>query len=202
MTPDSSNTGHISQLKLTNKSNNTDDFISRGLLTLSEADELLHKFRKHKMHHFPFVIIPEGVNASAFRRESPFLLLCIVTACLEHDPALQEKLEREIREFIGTCVIMEMRRNMDLLQGLLVHTAWYHYHWQAYHTRAYMLLQIAVMVVADLDLDKDENFRMQAIPLDGKKSNRTQGYEIFSKPCWTKGAAGLLLSLLQVSCPQ
>lgn len=177
MTPDSSNAEHIRQQGLTNKPSDPDDFISRGLLTLSEADELLRKFRKHKMHHFPFVIIPEGVNASGLRRDSPFLLLCIVTACLEHDPALQEKVEREIREVVGTRIIMEMRRNMDLLQGLLVHTAWYHYHWKTYHTQAYMLLQIAIMVVADLGLDKDENFRMQAIPPDGK-TEQAQGYEI------------------------
>lgn len=189
-TPDSSDTGHVSQQGLSNKRGDTDDFISRELLMLSEADELLQKFRKHKMHHFPFVIIPEGVNASALRRESPFLLLCIVTACLEHDPALQEKLEREIREFIGACLIMEMRRNMDLLQGLLVHTAWYHYHWKTYHTQAYMLLQIAIMVVADLSLDKDENFRMQAIPLDGKESNQMQEYEIYQNPAGQRALLG------------
>lgn len=178
MTPDSSDIRHIKAQGLTYQPSNTDDFISKGLLTLSEADELLHKFRKHKMHHFPFVIIPEGVSASTLRRDSPFLFLCISTACLEHDPALQEQLEREIREVVGTCLIMEMRRDMDLLQGLLVHIAWYHYHWKTYHTQAYMLLQIAIMVVADLGLDKDENFRMQAIPSDGKEPEQSQGYEI------------------------
>ncbi|RHZ74440.1 hypothetical protein CDV55_107202 [Aspergillus turcosus] len=124
------------------------------------------------MHHFPFVIVPEGMDASVLWRESPFLLLCILTACLEHDPILQDKLEREIREIIGTRLILKMERNMDLLQGLLVHTAWYHYHWRAYHTQAYMLLQIAIMLVVDLGLDKDENLRMQAIPQDGKESHQ------------------------------
>lgn len=142
------------------------------------------------MHHFPFVIIPEGVDASVLRRDSPFLLLCILTACSEHDPAQQDKLEREIREVVGTCLIMEMRRNMDLLQGLLVHTAWYHYHWRTYHTQAYMLLQIAIMLVVDLGLDKDEDFKMQAIPPDGKEFNQVQGHGIHQTPAEQRALLG------------
>lgn len=142
------------------------------------------------MHHFPFVIIPESKNSSALRRDCPFLLLCILTACLEHDPGLQENLEREIREVIGTCLIMEMRRNMDLLQGLLVHTAWYHYHWKTYHTQAYMLLQIAIMLVVDLGLDKDENFRMQAIPPEGKDFDHAQGNDIYQTPAGQRALLG------------
>jgi hypothetical protein len=182
--------GHIRQGGLTIRSKDADDFISRGLLTLWEADELLSKFQENKAHHFPFVIIPEGVNASTLRQTSPFLLLCILTACLEHDPTLQEKLESEIRGVIGTSLIMEMRRSMDLLQGLLVHTAWYHYHWRTYHKQAYMLLQIAIMLVVDLGLDKDENFRMQAIPSDGKELNQAQGYEVHQTPAGQRALLG------------
>lgn len=181
---------HIRQEGLTTKLNVADDFVSRGLLTLWEADELLSKFQEHKMHHFPFVIIPKGVNASALRRKCPFLLLCIMTACLEHDPTKQGKLESEIRKVIGTSLIMEMRRNMDLLQGLLVHIAWYHYHWRTYHTQAYMLLQIAIMLVVDLGLDKDENFKMQAIPPDGKESDQAQEYEIHQTPSGQRALLG------------
>lgn len=187
---DSSDRSHIRREGLTNKPKDIDDFISRGKLTLSEVDELLIKFRKHKMHHFPFVIIPHEMNASALRQESPFLLLCISTACLEHDYALQEKLEYEIREVIGTYLIMEMRRNMDLLQGLLVHIAWYHYHWKTYHTQAYMLFQIAIMLVVDLGLDKDENFRMQEIPRDGKEIEQIHTYEIHQTPAGQRALLG------------
>lgn len=142
------------------------------------------------MHHFPFVILPEGMDASGLRQKSPFLLLCILTACLEHDVVLQDKLEREIREIIGTHLIVEMRRNMDLLQGLLVHIAWYHYHWSTFHTQAYMLLQIAIMLVADLGLDKDENFKMQAIPSDGKESDQAQGQGIHQTPAGQRALLG------------
>lgn len=164
----------MAQERSTTRSEAADGFISKGSLTVQEADELLNKFREHKMHQFPFVIIPKGMNASDLWRKSPFLLLCILTACLEHNPVLQDILEREVREHISTYLIMEMRRDMDLLQGLLVHTAWYHYHWRTYHTQAYMLLQMALMVVVDLGLDKDENFKMQAIPPDGRQPDQVQ----------------------------
>lgn len=57
---------------------------------------------------------------------------------------------------------------MDLLRGLLVHIAWYHYHWRIYHTQVYMLLQMAMAIVVDLGLDRYNNFKMQSISYDGK----------------------------------
>ncbi|KAL4970627.1 uncharacterized protein BDV14DRAFT_195308 [Aspergillus stella-maris] len=64
-------------------------------------------------------------------------------------------------------IVVGIKRDMDILQGLLVHAAWYHYHWRTYHTHGYMLLQMVVMVVVDLGLDRQEGFRMRAIPVDG-----------------------------------
>ncbi|KAL4878799.1 hypothetical protein BJY04DRAFT_220863 [Aspergillus karnatakaensis] len=72
---------------------------------------------------------------------------------------------------------------MDILQGLLVHAAWYHYHWETYHTHHYMLLQMASMVVGDLGLDRQESFSMQHIPRDGKEPRQ-------AKESTTQTAAG------------
>ncbi|RDK39947.1 hypothetical protein M752DRAFT_219744 [Aspergillus phoenicis ATCC 13157] len=144
-----------------------DDFITRGLLNITEGEELLLKFRTDLMPLFPFVIIPE-VSFVELRKQSPFLLLCIITACLEHKPTLQQKLEFEARTVVSTRIVMNMERDMDLLRGLLVHIAWYHYHWRIYHTQVYMLLQMAMAIVVDLGLDRYNNFKMQSISYDGK----------------------------------
>ncbi|OOF93406.1 hypothetical protein ASPCADRAFT_7632 [Aspergillus carbonarius ITEM 5010] len=150
-----------------------DDFISQGLLTVIEANELLIKFRTHVMPLFPFVIIPDE-DLPTLRQNSPFLLLYLITASLENNPPLQQRMETEVRKTIATRLILNMERNMDLLLGLLVHIAWCHYYWRTYHTQVYMFLQIAMMVVVDVGLDKYENFRMQRIAQDAHPSQKKE----------------------------
>jgi hypothetical protein len=53
-----------------------------------------------------------------------------------------------------------------------------------------MLLQIAIMLIVDLGLDKDENFRMQAIPPNGKESDQAQGYAIYQTPAGQRAMLG------------
>ncbi|KAL4869245.1 hypothetical protein BDV12DRAFT_196491 [Aspergillus spectabilis] len=139
------------------------------------ANELLSKYRREKLPQFPFVIIPAEADVSTLRKESPFLLLCILTASTERDYALQNSLELFVRKEIASRVVVGVERNMDILQGLLVHAAWYHYHWETYHTHHYMLLQMASMIAADLGLDRQESFRMQQTPPEGKEAVLAKG---------------------------
>ncbi|GLA19120.1 hypothetical protein AnigIFM62618_006783 [Aspergillus niger] len=143
-----------------------------GLVTLREADELMDKFRTQKMAQFPFVIVSADMEIEVLRQRSPFLLLCIVTVCMEHKPLLQHKLEALVRETAATRLIAKSERNLDLLLGLLVHCAWFHYHWRTPHIHKYMLLEMAHMVVVDLGIDKDENIRMQPIPPETADNQR------------------------------
>jgi hypothetical protein len=152
-----------------------DEFIFHEQITPQIAEELLERYRKHKMPQFPFVIIPPTTDLATLRQESPFLLLCILTACLEHNLPLQDSLELIVRKEIASRVIVGIERNMDLLQGLLVHIAWQHYHWRTYHTHMYMLLPIATMIVVDLGLDTDDNFRMQPIPAEDRELEQASG---------------------------
>jgi len=134
------------------------DLFACGIITITEAGRLLEKFRVNKMPQFPFVIIPREMSVSTLREQYPFLLMTIMTASLEDNLQLQGELASEVKKAIGTRVILNNERNLDLLLGLLVHVAWYHYHWQTMHTQMYLLLQMAIMIVVDLGLDKDENF--------------------------------------------
>lgn len=146
-----------------------------GVIASNLADELLSKYRAQKVPHFPFVVVPPEADAATLREQSPFLLLCILTAALEHNPKLQEELELVVRKEIANRIVVGIERNMDLLQGLLVHGAWHHYHWKTYHTHMYMLLQMTLIMIADLCLDKQESFRMQTIPGEGKDPDNTYG---------------------------
>ncbi|PYI21327.1 hypothetical protein BO99DRAFT_328277 [Aspergillus violaceofuscus CBS 115571] len=157
-------------------------FITRGFLSITEGEELLLKFRTDLMPLFPFVIVPE-TSFVELGKQSPFLLQCVITACLEHKPDLQQKLELEARAVISTRIVMNMERDMDLLRGLLVHIAWYHYHWRVYHTQVYMLLQMAMAIVVDLGLDRCDNFRMQRnYPSEKETEEPAKGQAFYQTP--------------------
>jgi hypothetical protein len=156
--------------------NREDEFIFHEQITRQLAEDLLERYRKHKMPQFPFVIIPPTTDLATLRQESPFLLLCILTACLDHNPPLQDSLELIVRKEIASRVVVGIERNMDLLQGLLVHIAWQHYHWRTYHTHMYMLLPIATMIVVDLGLDREDGFRMQPIPAEDQELEHAGGH--------------------------
>lgn len=76
-----------------------------------------------------------------------------------------------------------MERDMDLLRGLLVHIAWFHYHWRIYHTQVYMLLQMAMAIIVDLGFDRYDNFRMRRSPSDGKGTEEShKGQALYLTP--------------------
>ncbi|PYH69570.1 uncharacterized protein BO88DRAFT_36183 [Aspergillus vadensis CBS 113365] len=164
------------------------DFISRGLFTFLECEELLAKFRSHKMPMFPFVIISTQLGVPSLRQQFPFLLLCIVTACLEHKPSLQHRMEQEVRRSIATRLIVNLERSLDLLLGILVHVAWSYYHWPIFNSQSSMFLQMAVMVVGDLGLDKGD-LNMQASPFNSQIANQVE----IDSDCWTSAAQRALL---------
>ncbi|KAE8370355.1 hypothetical protein BDV27DRAFT_79170 [Aspergillus caelatus] len=139
------------------------DLLTHGVLTLAQCNRLLDKFRTVKMPQFPFVIITDSMNAISLRQEYPFLLVAIMTVSSEDRPALQKDLDHEVKRTVSTRIIMNNERNIDLLLGLLVYTAWYHYHWESMLPHMYMFLQITVTMVADLGLDRQPNFTMRNI---------------------------------------
>ncbi|KAH8428439.1 uncharacterized protein LDX57_006137 [Aspergillus melleus] len=124
------------------------------------------------MPQFPFVVIPATTNASQLHAQYPFLLLTIIAACSEDDFALQKTLDHEIKRQICVRIIMNDERSMDLLLGLLVHTAWYQYRFETIHTQMYLTLELAITLVVDLSLDQNSGLSMRGITagLKGKGS--------------------------------
>ncbi|KAL9095577.1 MAG: hypothetical protein Q9165_002009 [Trypethelium subeluteriae] len=133
------------------------DVVDRGFITPTRAESLLEKYRRVKMPSFPFVIIPAGKTALDLRRESPFLFLAIMTVCLEDDIPLQGKIVDEIRSEISKRMILGDKRNLELLQGLLVHLGWYHYHFSPLGHQMYLLLNLARALIFELCLDRSPN---------------------------------------------
>jgi hypothetical protein len=93
-------------------------------LAPSELDQLLHRFRVIQ-HFFPFVVVPDGWTASWMLAERPFLLLTVVTAVSKSNSSLHKALGEEIKMTLASRIMIADENNLDLLQGLLVHLAWY-----------------------------------------------------------------------------
>lgn len=130
------------------------DIIDRGVLTIAEAEVLLEKFKTVKTPHFPFVVIPPTTNAMALRQQSPFLFLAVMTACLEDNLPLQRKLESEVKQVLGRRLLISGQNQLELLQGVLVHLCWNHYHFHPSNKNIFMLLHVAAGIVIQLGLDR------------------------------------------------
>ena len=138
------------------------DLIENGIITMSTAEILLAKYKRVFSKAFPFVIVAPETTAPRLRAESPFLFLAIMTRCVE-DHMLQRRLGVELKKVLCDRVVVNNERDLDLLQGLLVHLAWSHLHFNPRKKQQHMLLGLAVSLVIDMDLDRCPAHRDQRV---------------------------------------
>jgi hypothetical protein len=97
--------------------------IERRKVTLEEAEGLLSSFRR-KASYFPFVQIPAESAVPSLSRTSPFLLLAILASASIRDPPLYYQLNHEFKRILSAKVIVEGRKSLDFIQGILVYVGW------------------------------------------------------------------------------
>ncbi|KAJ6075895.1 hypothetical protein N7499_007876 [Penicillium canescens] len=117
-------------------------------------EHLLDRFRG-MASYFPFVRLPYSCTAASMAEDRPFLLLAAVAAASSKYCHLQDALIRQFKESLSQRVIIAGEKDLDLLQGLLVHLAWFHFHFVPERQQAYQYLQIAISMVIDLRLDQE-----------------------------------------------
>ncbi|KAF1970011.1 hypothetical protein BU23DRAFT_219867 [Bimuria novae-zelandiae CBS 107.79] len=143
------------------------DPIDAGLLDDRTAETLLREFRDSCASAFPFVVIPQSVNAKVLRKSQPFLLHAILTATAHRYPGLQRTLAGELKDQISYRIIKHSHKSLELLQGLLLFTGWYHFYYHPVKQQLATMLQLCVAMVQDLDLSKN--------PHDSRKKWLTGG---------------------------
>lgn len=89
----------------------------------NQAEQLLLAFR-NKAPFFPYVHIPPEATIPSLSRNSPFLLLAVLTVASTPDPKLHHQMDHEFRRILSSKVIVEGRKSLDFLQGMLVYIAW------------------------------------------------------------------------------
>ncbi|KAL1852706.1 hypothetical protein Plec18170_005843 [Paecilomyces lecythidis] len=156
-------------LELSETQNTTEDTPEKSWDTSTAADtawitdlglspvvleHLLDRFRG-MASYFPFVRLSDAWTAASMAEDRPFLLLAAVTAASSKYCHLQDALNRQFKESLSQRVVMAGEKDLDLLQGLLVHLAWFHFHFVPGSKQDYLYLQIAISMVVDLHLDQE-----------------------------------------------
>jgi hypothetical protein len=103
--------------------NDIEDVISRGIITIENAEESVQHFRT-TASNAPFVIISPDTPLDYLRRQKPFLLLTILAANVRDNINVQKLLDEEVREKLSRKVFVSGEKSMDLLQGILVYLTW------------------------------------------------------------------------------
>ncbi|KAF7940983.1 hypothetical protein EAE99_000620 [Botrytis elliptica] len=129
------------------------DVISRCIISTKQAEEALKEFAS-RASAFPFVLLPLQASLESLRHERPILLLGILASTSQNNIPLQHLLESELRETISSRTIMHGEKSIDLLQGILLYLAWYHYHYNPAKENLFQLTQMANTMVMDLGLHR------------------------------------------------
>lgn len=146
---------HNSQVSIFPSFQNFDriqDIISKGVISFAQAEEALRRFQILGSP-FPFVVVP-GMSLDALRRHRPFLLLAILAMGTEANETLQHKIERELKETLSRKLIVSAEKSLDLIQGILVYLAWYHFYFDVDNQQLYQLCQMATSLAVDLGINK------------------------------------------------
>ncbi|KAB8245276.1 hypothetical protein BDV35DRAFT_260732 [Aspergillus flavus] len=133
---------------------NQPSIVDRGLLSELEAERLVTTFQRDFVPKFPFVLIAHGETAARLRDREPFLFLCIVAATMGSAHPLRKTITEEIMKHVTLRFVEGSERNLELLRGLLIHSAWYSYPAEKYHPRLLLLIQFCVSTLYDLELHK------------------------------------------------
>ncbi|KAI5465615.1 hypothetical protein BGZ63DRAFT_411145 [Mariannaea sp. PMI_226] len=92
-----------------------------------EGEMLLEAYRTIHSELFPFVLVPANISALELRQQQPFMWKAVMMVGCFLDGSRQVKLGKELLGEIGQAAVVDGTRNLDLLRGLQMLVAWFHY---------------------------------------------------------------------------
>ena len=84
-------------------------------------------------------------------------MLAMLVASSSANKQLQAACDLAFRNILARKVIVEGKRNLELLQGLLIYLAWHHHYMRHETQQIYQYLQLAIGMVVDLGLNKPKS---------------------------------------------
>ena len=99
------------------------DIIQRGIISYEDAQDLLHIFiRDYANASF---IWPMGdTSLASMRRDHPVTLLAVFMVTAYGRDQLRETIQREFREVVARKTIVDGKKDLDLLRGIMLHVLW------------------------------------------------------------------------------
>jgi hypothetical protein len=130
------------------------DPVDDGLLDEPQANFQLDEFRHSFTEQFPFVYLGKSRDAAVLRREQPFLFLSIMASTSYRTPTIQRILAAKFRDQIGSRISACTLRGLEILQGLLIHAAYYQYFYTPGTQHLAVVMQLCVAVAQNMGQSK------------------------------------------------
>lgn len=141
------------------KSNTPPDVVSKGLLTLSEAERRLQLYRSRILGFLPFIDVPTDVTADTLRTEQPFLFNAVMAASNTVSSTLSETeidhalaLDNEAIRSVCDEVMVVGRKSVELVKSMLILTLYYNSPELFRQRRYHLLNNICVSLLHDLGI--------------------------------------------------
>lgn len=147
------------------KTFDTYDPIEAGVIEEDSAGLLLDQFRGSFAWSFPFVVIPESTDVNTLRLQQPFLFLAIMAVMTHATPSIQRVLGAELKSQISLRIVGKSHKSLEILQGLLVYSGWYHFFYHPEDQQLAIIIQLCVAMVQDLGLSKNPRDKLRKLAL-------------------------------------
>ncbi|KAH8171966.1 hypothetical protein LIA77_08734 [Sarocladium implicatum] len=134
-----------------------DDFKSLQLSpTSKEGEEALIYFQERMTPMFPSVVVPATTTPSDLARHKPMLWTAIGLVARGQDDERRSASSKVFMSEVSRRIFVDQERSLDLLQGILVYTAWNHLHQATLAVSLWSpLLHTAIALMSDLNLDEE-----------------------------------------------
>ena len=93
-------------------------------LNWDQADLALAEYQVKFMPQFPFVVIDPEVEAKQLFTTSPFVFRVIMLVASRVSHQRKMTMKRNVLAYLGQNLLVNEKRELDLLQGLLIFIAW------------------------------------------------------------------------------
>ncbi|KAL1837031.1 hypothetical protein VTJ49DRAFT_4342 [Mycothermus thermophilus] len=131
----------------------------------TEAETMLNTYRQRMQHLFPFVIVPPHLSSDQLQEQRPFLWKAVMVESCLFDGPRQDALGKQLLCEVGKAALIHPQKSLDLLHGLQMLIAWYHYNLDNFQMAN--LLFLARSITSSLCSDESD---LEAGP-DGKYSS-------------------------------
>jgi hypothetical protein len=143
----------------------TYDPVHAGVLDETLTIQYFDEFRTEHTGCFPFVVLDPSLDSSTMRREQPFLFLSIMANMSYRTPSIQRTLGEAFKQQVAMRIVGNSHKGLEMLQGLLVHAAYYHYYYQPGHQQLALMIQMCVAMAQELGVSRRFQNRATEAPL-------------------------------------